>query len=118
MLLKKEQELDVSNKLSGFRVVAHHIQNDKKKGYYHLVTLDLDTKRASIQSYSKKDVDKANIEYSIKEELVNQGANFQVVLVTSESITSLKKAYPSYFLDAQLFVKQVEVVRKKIGKMK
>ena len=112
MLLKKEKELDVLNKLSGFRVAARHIQDDKKKGHYHLITLNLDTRFANIQSFAKKDVDKASVEYSLTEELVNQGANLQVVLVTSQSIAALKKAYPSYFLDAQLFAKQVAVIRK------
>jgi putative GTP pyrophosphokinase len=118
MLLKKEQELDVLNKLSGFRVVARKIQDDKKNGHYHLITLDLDNRRANIQSYAKKDADKANIEYSIKEEQITQGANLQVVLVTSQSISALKKAYPSYFLDAQLFAKQIVAIRKNMGKMK
>jgi hypothetical protein len=117
MLLKKEQELYVINKLSGFRVVAQHIQDDKKRGHYHLITLNLDTRRASIQSFSKKDIDKANIEYSMKEELVHQGENLQVVLVSSESIVALKKAYPSYFLDAKLFAKQISSVRKNLDKM-
>jgi len=118
LLLQKEKEMDVLNKLLGFRVVARHIQDDKKKGHYHLITLNLDTRFARIQSYRKKDVDQANIEYSLQEELVSQGANLQVVLVTSESIDALKKSYPSYFLDAQLFAKQVAVIRKKIEKIK
>jgi len=118
MLLKKEQELNVIDKLAGFRVVARHIQDDKKRGHYHLITLNLDTRRASIQSYSNKDADKANAEYSIKESLVRKGQNLQVVLVTSESISALKKAYPSYFLDAQLFAKQLAAVRKTLEKMK
>jgi putative GTP pyrophosphokinase len=116
-LLKKEQDIDVINKLSGFRVVARHIQNDKKRGHYHLVMLNLDTMRANIQSYSKKDIDKANVEYSVKEELVHQGENLQVVLVSSESIVALKKAYPSFFLDAQLFAKQVLAVRRNLDKL-
>lgn len=118
MLLTKEQELDVLNKLSGFRVVAKHIENDNKRGHYHLITLNLDTKRASIQTYAKKDVDKANIEYSKIEALVSEGADLQVVLVTSESIAILKKAYPSYFLDAEMFARQIASVKKAIQKIK
>jgi len=117
LLLKKEQELDVMNKLAGFRVAARHIKDDKKKGHYHLVTLNLDTKMANIQSYAPKDIGIANTEYSKIEGLVNEGANLQVVLVSSESISSLKKAYPSYFLDAQLFSKQVELVKKHLLKL-
>jgi putative GTP pyrophosphokinase len=118
MLIEKEKELDVLNKLSGFRIVANHIDNDKRKGHYHLITLDLDTHRAGIRSFSKKDADLANIAYSKKESLVDQGANLQVVLVTSESLATLMKAYPSYFLDAQLFAKQIGTIRKNISKFK
>ncbi|MFD1007508.1 hypothetical protein [Oceanisphaera ostreae] len=118
MLLKKEKELDVISKLSGFRVAAKHIESDKVNGHYHLIILNLDTRRAKIKSYTKRDAYKANIDYSEIEELVSQGENLQVVLVTSKSIASLKKAYPSYFLDAQLFAKQILAVRKKIARMK
>jgi len=118
LLLRKEKELDVLNKLAGFRVAANHIKDDKKNGRYHLVTLNLDAKFANIQSFLPKDIDKANIEYSLKEERVRNGENLQVVLVSSESISALKKAYPSYFLDAQQFSKQILTVRKNLLKMK
>lgn len=118
MLLEKEKELDVLNKLSGFRVAARHIKDDKKKGHYHLVVLNLETKYANIYSYSPKEIEKANIQYSIMEERVRQGENLQVVLVTSQSIAALKKAYPSYFLDAQLFAKQISLVRKSLNKLR
>lgn len=113
-LLAKEKELDVLNKLSGFRVAARHITSDKNKGRYHLVILNLGTMMASIQSYAPQDIAFANIEYSKLEKRVNNGENLQVVLVSSESITSLKKAYPSYFLDAQLFAKQIKFIEQKL----
>ncbi len=117
MLLKKEQNFNVLSKLSGFRVATRHIKDDKEKRRYHLVTLNLDTKMADIQSYAPKNIDKANIEYSKKEELVTQGKNLQVVLVSSESISSLKKAYPSYFLDAHLFEQQFALVMRHLSKL-
>ncbi len=117
-VLQVEKQLDVLNKLSGFRVVARHISNDKGKGKYHLITLDLDSMRANIQSYEAKYINVANIEYSRKEAEVNSGKNLQVVLVSSESIIALKKAYPSYFLDAELFFKQIATIRKRLEKRK
>ncbi len=116
-LLNKEQELDVLNSLTGFRLAARHITNDKNKGRYHLVTLDLDEKMARIRSFMPKEIDMANIEYSKMEKLVSSGKNMQVVLVSSESISSLKKAYPSYFLDAQLFAKKVALVKNECSKL-
>jgi putative GTP pyrophosphokinase len=117
-LLEMERRLDVINKLAGFRVVARHISNDKKRGQYHLVTLDLDLMKASIQSYSAKDIATANEEYSKKEAEITSGRKMQVVLVSSESIIGLKKAYPSYFLDAELFSKQIKVIKKRLEKIK
>jgi putative GTP pyrophosphokinase len=117
-LLQMEKRLDVLNKLSGFRVVARHISDDKKEGRYHLITLDLEKMRASIQSYEAKDIDTASAAYSTKEAEISSGRNLQVVLVSSESISALKKAYPSYFLDAELFFKQIAVIRNKLEKLK
>jgi hypothetical protein len=117
-LLAIEKQLDVLNKLSGFRVVARHISNDKMKGKYHLITLDLDKMRANIQSFEAKNIDVASAEYSKKEAEISTGRNLQVVLVSSESINALRKAYPSYFLDAELFAKQISVIRKRLEKLK
>lgn len=117
-LLKIEKELDILNKLRGFRVVARHISNDSKKGQYHLITLDMDIKSASIQSYGAKNISVANAEYSRQEAEISAGRNLQVVLVSSESINALKKAYPSYFLDSELFSKQIVVIKRRLDKLK
>lgn len=117
LLLEKEKELDVINKLSGFRVVARHITDDKKKGKYHLIVLDLEKRMAHIRSFEAKHVDLANEKYSEAEEEVRKGKNIQVVLVASESISALKKAYPSYFLDSQKFFKYLDSIKKKLLKI-
>lgn len=112
MLIEKEIELDVIKKLTGFKVATRHIDNDKRAGDYHLITLNMTTRRASISSFKQNEVEQANKEYSAKEEQISNGEDLQVVLVTSESLRSLKKAYPSYFLDAELFIKQIEKIKK------
>lgn len=117
-LLNQEKTLGVLDKLTGFRVATRHIENDKKNGRYHLVILDLDKKMVRIQSYESKNINKANADYSIAEARVNDGENIQVVLVASETIKALKQAYPSYFLDAELFSKQIISVTKQLEKLK
>lgn len=117
-LLRQEKNLDVIQKLTGFRVAARHIKADKNEGDYHLVMLDLDNMKVGIRSYKPEEIQKANTEYSAVEAEVNSGRNMQVVLVTSESINALKKAYPSYFLDAELFTKQITNVTKQLEKLK
>ncbi|KGM07461.1 RelA/SpoT domain protein [Methylophaga thiooxydans] len=117
-LLVEEQRLNVLSKLAGFRVATDHIKTDKKKGHYHLISLDLTRRMANIQSFEPKQIELAHQQYSIKEEQVRKGENLQVVLVNSESISALKKAYPSYFLDSENFAKQFDVVNKKLLKLK
>lgn len=117
LLLEKEKELNVVSKLSGFRVVAKHISDDSKKGKYHLIILDLDKRMANIRSFEAKHVHVANEQYSEIEEEVRKGKNIQVVLVASESISALKKAYPSYFLDSQYFFKSLDSVKKQLLKI-
>lgn len=116
-LLEMEKALDVTKKLNGFRIVTRHISQDKNKGKYYLITLDLDNRKANIRRYNEKNIDDANAMYSIKESEIRSGKNIQAVLVSSESINSLKKAYPSYFLDAELFTKQINIIRSKFEKM-
>lgn len=117
LLLQKEKELNVVNKLSGFRVVAKHITDDRKKGKYHLIILDLEKRMANIKSFEARHVHIANEKYSEAEEEVRKGRNIQVVLVASESISALKKAYPSYFLDSQNFFKNLDAVKKQLLKL-
>lgn len=114
LMLKKEKDLDVLSKLSGFRVAAKNIIDDKKKGKYHLITLDLDRRMANIKSYKAKDILQANIDYSEREREISLGKNIQAVLVASESIKSLKKAYPSYFLDSENFSNHIKSIKKKL----
>ncbi len=116
-LLEIEARLDVLNKLNGFRVIARHITNDQTRGKYHLITLNLEEMKAFVKSYKAKDIDIANKDYSITEAEISSGKRMQVVLVSSESVKALKKAYPSYFLDAELFAKQINVIRKQFAKL-
>lgn len=117
LLIEKEKELNVVSKLSGFRVVVKRITDDRKKGKYHLIILDLEKRMANIKSFEAKDVHLANEKYSEIEEEVRKGKNIQVVLVASESISALKKAYPSYFLDSQHFFKNFVAVKKQLIKI-
>jgi ppGpp synthetase/RelA/SpoT-type nucleotidyltranferase len=118
MLDRKEKELDVISKLTGFRVVAKHIDNDKRKGHYHLIVLDLESRYAKIRSFSQSEINVASTQYSEIEKAIHTGKKLQVVLVTSQSLKALKQAYPSYFLDAELFIRQIHTVRKRLSSMR
>lgn len=118
-LLRQEKKLDAKKRLTGYRIAVKHIKDDKKEGEYYLIILDFKNRSVEINSYSSEDIDQANIHYSDVEKRISRyGEKLQVVLVTSESIKALKEAYPSYFLDAKLFSKQIDNVAKQLEKLK
>jgi putative GTP pyrophosphokinase len=111
-------KLQVIEQLEAFKLTLQHIQTDKKQGTLHLVTLDLDNKQVSIQSFAKTAIKEATDAYIKEETIANSDQRRQVVLVSSDSIESLKKAYPSYFLDTNEFLKKLRQIIIAAGEIK
>ncbi len=101
--------LNVLGILKALRVSAKKIETDKFKGAYYLIFINLEEKRVHIKTFKKSDLEIATSEYLNLEKKINElkGA---VVLVEAQSIRSLKKAYPSYFLDTSQFIYALEKI--------
>lgn len=105
----QSKKLKIIDILTGLRISANQIETGKIKGDYYIIVINVKEHLVKIQSYSQSNFnqaseDYANIEKSITE---SEGA---VVLVSSDSIISLKKAYPSYFLDTSEFIAAIEKI--------
>jgi len=106
---QQSKKLKVIDILTGLRFSANQIEAGKIKGDYYIIFINVKEHLVKIMSYSKSNFnqaseDYANIEKSITE---SEGA---VVLVTSDSVISLKKAYPSYFLDTSEFIAAIQKI--------
>jgi putative GTP pyrophosphokinase len=108
------KRLKIRDKLSAYTVVTEHITKNMEDEKYYLVTLDLKNKSVKLNKYTQKNLGQATIDYTQAERHINAGAEMQVVLISLESITSLKKAYPNYFLDTKDFIKKIEFIENKI----
>ena len=98
-----EDRLSIIDKLQAFSVVTEYSSSIDAPGGYFLLTLKIDEKRVSINYYPTEDLDSATEAYlGLEEEYKNSDVN--IVLVAAESIWSLKKSYPNYFADSQIFV--------------
>lgn len=104
---EQTEKLDVISKLKSFSIATKAIENSKSKGKYHLIILDAKNKSATINSFSQNRLDIANEEYSKVESEIKESIDKQVVLVATDSIKALKKAYPNYFLDTDSFIKSI-----------
>ena len=99
------KRLQVVNQLDGFSQVIANVETDRKQGSLHLVILDIPNKEVRIKTFSKTAIDEASKEYLREEEQISDSNKKQVVLVSSNSLDNLRKAYPSYFLDTKEFVR-------------
>lgn len=100
---KEADRLQVIHQLNGFSQVISNIETDKKQGSLHLIVLDIPNQEVRIRTYSKASIEEASKDYLAEEEQVTDPNKRQVVLVSSNSLENLRKAYPSYFLDTQEF---------------
>jgi ppGpp synthetase/RelA/SpoT-type nucleotidyltranferase len=74
-----------------------------KNSKYFLLKLDFEQRRLFVKGFSASQSQEANESYTMQESDQNTDQNSQLVLVSVDSIESLKKAYPNYFLDTTRF---------------
>jgi putative GTP pyrophosphokinase len=101
--LAETSRLDVIGKLSAFAIAANSIETKKTQGNYHLVVLNTETKSVEIQSFGQKRLQEATQAYFDAE----TNSSVQAVLVATDSIDALRRAYPNYFLDTRSFVQTI-----------
>lgn len=110
-------KLKVIDILKALRVSAKQIEIEQFSGDYYLININAKDKFVNIKRYKKKEFEKASKDYLEIEKGINVNEN-AVVLVSSTSIKSLKKAYPSYFLDTSEFISALEKIIDNCQKLK
>lgn len=109
---KKSKQLKIHDKLSEFGKAIELI-SDKRKGSYYLLILDSIEKRLEFTTYSKDRFDIATNEYLSAEKTHEGVSHKQIVLVSTESVDALKRAYPNYFLNTKEFLKTLKKIETK-----
>ncbi len=107
-LIAADQPMNALVRLRAFAVAANHIQRlGRSTADYHLVILDTDRRRLTVQPFSMDQLDQATIEYANAERRAAKGEPIDAVLVAGGNIDQLRKTYPNYFLDATRFIADV-----------
>lgn len=106
-LAASERKLNVLNRLNGFAIAADRITKERGQGGYHLVVLDSAARTVSIRPFPQARLEEANRAYADVEAEAKAGAPVEAVLVSAGPIDALRKAYPNYFLDTQVFVREI-----------
>jgi ppGpp synthetase/RelA/SpoT-type nucleotidyltranferase len=100
-IILKINDLKVFDILSSFTIAARH--TDQADGFY-LLTLDIENRRITARYFTLSFLQEAHDEYRRMEQKISEDTTKDVVLVSAKSLADLKKAYPNYFADTQLFI--------------
>lgn len=101
--------------LKALRISAQKIEVDYT-GEYYIININIERKFVNIKAFKKNEFEKASEEYLKIEKNIEENKN-EVVLVSSNSLKSLKKAYPSYFLDTSEFIIALERINENCEKL-
>jgi len=95
-------KLHVQDVLSVYNATLNLLGSPKDAKYF-LLSLDPDTKKITANRFKASQSDAANALYTKLESQIQEESTTQVVLVSVDSVSALKRAYPNYFLDTVLF---------------
>jgi hypothetical protein len=101
------KRLDVASRLRAYGaavqiVDAPHIDDAD----YYLLELDPVAMRVNVQGYQRSQLASASGDYLAIEKRIS-GTGSDAVLVSADSMMSLRRAYPNYFLDTNRFLEAV-----------
>ena len=95
-------QLNMSDRLKAFRASATKLQQNK--GRYHILDLDLGKRKVRVTSY--RDWSHASSAYYELEEEYRLNPH-QDVLLASVHGAGLRRAYPNYFADTEIFIREL-----------
>lgn len=108
-LRKLAKSLDVRRRLQAYGDTLKALdETSVADGQYFLMALDPVADTVTIRSYRRADLGRASRDYLSIEKTLDEKTGAEAVLVSVDSISALKKAYPNYFLDTRAFLAAVE----------
>ena len=99
---------DPVNRLEAYSDALNYIENTSNKDHFFILHLKPKENRLVVTSFPKNQSNVANDSYLMVEKSIDDDSDEEAVLVSVDSISSLKKAYPNYFLDTKLFANEVK----------
>lgn len=108
-LRKSARDLDVERRLQAYGDALRTLEEPSASdAHYFLMALDPKADTITIRGYSKGQLELATKQYMDVERSLDAASGAEAVLVSVESVSALKRAYPNYFLDTRAFLSAVQ----------
>lgn len=99
---------DPIRRLSAYRSALQYVEEKGSDSHFFILKLEPHANSLTVRTFRKDESKRANEVYLDIEKSLKEDSREEAVLVSVDSISSLKKAYPNYFLDTAAFAKVVE----------
>ena len=107
---KYKVEINILNSLSSISDLKRTSFTGKGFKYFVLELTIMKENKGDLKLTPFQSEDDARSFYKLKEDETRSFSNKSVLLITEENIKNIKKAYPNYFLDTKLFVKELRKI--------
>ena len=106
LILLLDDQLNARNRLSDYKNVTLLVEREDFLGPepHYLLELDPYSRNLTVTEYKRRELPLAVNDYSTSE--AKSGVT-DVVLVSTRNIQALKRAYPNYFGDTQIFLREL-----------
>ena len=105
-----ERRLDLINRLDAFRRALREVEEPAQPdARYFLLELDPNADTVTVTGFRAYEILRATRLYAEAEKKVSESGG-DAVLVSVDSLASLRRAYPNYFLDTRVFLDLLEDV--------
>jgi ppGpp synthetase/RelA/SpoT-type nucleotidyltranferase len=102
------EKLGVIDHLHLFNAALKHREEQHIEGaHYFLLKLEPRANRVAVVGFKSSELAEAQERYQEVERTISSAAGDDVVLVSTSSLDSLRRAYPNYFLDTHAFINAV-----------
>jgi hypothetical protein len=96
-------ERDPIRRLSAYREALHFVEEKGADSHFFILHLQPRKNNLTVRRFRREESHRANNVYLEVEKGLSREDGEEAVLVSVDSVASLKKAYPNYFLDTQTF---------------
>jgi beta-xylosidase len=107
------KSLEVANQLQAFGMALQHyesLQSKSKDNHYFLVEVNHTQRTINVTGFKKTESEIATAKYLEVEKKIKLEPSSDAVLVSVDSMNSLRQAYPNYFLDTGVFLRVMQEI--------
>jgi ppGpp synthetase/RelA/SpoT-type nucleotidyltranferase len=112
------QKLDLANRLTAYGSAMRFLSNpqhDRSDNHYFLLELNPAQRSVEVTTFKLSESKLANAKYLDVEKKMKDKPGSEAVLVSVDSLDTIRKAYPNYFLDTDVFMNLVGEATKTIA---